>query len=58
MNVRVLVGGLLVILDLAVIFLLGSQVAARTAVNWNLLLPTLAFNVFGLVILWVDGRDG
>ncbi len=57
MNVRVLVGGLLVILDLAVVFLLGAQVASKSPVNSSILLPTLGLNAFGIIILRVAGRD-
>jgi hypothetical protein len=56
-NVRVLVGGLLAILDLAVIFLIGAQVAAKSPVNSSILLPTLALNVFGMILLWAAKRD-
>jgi hypothetical protein len=56
-NIRVLVGGLLVVLDLAVIFLLGAQVASKSPVNSSLLLPTLGLNVFGMIILWLARRD-
>ena len=59
MNVRLLVGGLLMVLDLAVILLIGTQVASDKAASWNLVLPTLAFNVFGAILLWASGdRDG
>jgi hypothetical protein len=58
-NVRLLVGGLLVVLDLAVILLIGTQVASGKAASWNLVWPTLAFNVFGGILLWASGdRDG
>jgi hypothetical protein len=56
-NIRVLVGGLLVVLDLAVIFLLGAQVASKSPVNSGILLPTLGLNVFGMIILRLAGRD-
>jgi hypothetical protein len=57
-NIRVLVGGLLVMLDLAVVFLVGAQVASKSPVNSGILLPTLGLNVFGMIILWVAKRDG
>ncbi len=56
-NIRVLVGGLLVVLDLAVIFLLGAQVASKSPVNSGLLLLTLGLNVFGMILLRLAGRD-
>jgi hypothetical protein len=56
-NIRVLVGGLLVMLDLAVVFLVGAQVASKSPVNSGILLPTLGLNVFGMIILWVAKRD-
>ncbi len=57
MNIRVLVGGLLVILDLAVVFLVGAQVASKSPVNSGILLPTLGLNVFGVILLWLAGRN-
>ena len=56
-NIRVLVGGLLVVLDLAVVFLIGAQVASKSPVNSGILLPTLGLNVFGMIILWLAKRD-
>ena len=58
-NVRLLVGGLLVMLDLAVILLIGTQVASGKGASWNLVLPTVVFNIFGGLILWsAQDRDG
>ncbi len=58
-NVRLLVGGLLVVLDLAVILLIGTQVASGKGASWNLVLPTVVFNIVGALILWsAQDRDG
>ena len=55
--VKPLVAVTLTLLDLGVIGLLLVQALARQPMAWNLVLPVLAFNVFGAAILWAVGRD-
>ena len=50
MWIRPLVLGVLALLDLAVIALLGIQFASRQPLSLEIVLPTLAFNLFGAVI--------
>jgi hypothetical protein len=49
--VKPLIYTMLALLDLLVIALLGTQLAAHKAVSWNLLLPTIFFNFFGTYLL-------
>lgn len=58
MWVKPLVYFLLAVLDLMVIGLIGAQVASHKAASWNLVLPTILFNLFGAYLLRVaQGKD-
>jgi hypothetical protein len=57
MWLRPLVYSMLALLDLMVIGLLGTQLAAHKAVSWNLVLPTLFFNFFGAYLLKYASKD-
>jgi hypothetical protein len=48
--IRPLVLGVLALLDLAVIALLGIQFASRQPVSFDIIVPTLVFNLFGAII--------
>jgi hypothetical protein len=48
--IRPLVLGVLALLDLAIIGLLGIQLASKQPLSLNLIVPTLVFNLFGAVI--------
>jgi hypothetical protein len=55
--VKPLVYTMLALLDLLVIALLGTQLAAHEAVSWSLLLPTIFFNFFGTYLLKYASKD-
>ncbi len=57
MWVKPLVYTMLALLDLLVIALLGTQLAAQKPVSWNLVLPTIFFNFFGAYLLKFASRD-
>ncbi len=57
MWLRPLVYSMLALLDLMVIGLVGTQLAAHKTVSWNLLLPTMFFNFFGTYLLRVAKSD-
>ena len=50
MWIKPLILGIVVLLDLAVIALLGVQWASARAVSWDVLVPTLVFNLFGAAV--------
>ena len=47
----------LALLDLGVIGVLMLQLGRGLPVAWGMVLPTMAFNVFGAVILWAAKRE-
>jgi hypothetical protein len=55
--VKPLVYTMLALLNLLVIALLGTQLAAQKAVSWSLLLPTIFFNFFGTYLLKYASKD-
>jgi hypothetical protein len=55
--VKPLVYTMLALLDLLVIALLGTQLAAHKAVSWSLILPTIFFNFFGAYLLKYASKD-
>jgi hypothetical protein len=55
--VKPLVYIMLALLDLLIIALLGTQLAAHKAVSWSLLLPTIFFNFFGTYLLKFASKD-
>ena len=57
MWLRPMVIVLLTLLDLGVIGILMLQVAKGLPVSWGMVLPTLAFNIFGAGIFWSAKRD-
>jgi lipopolysaccharide export LptBFGC system permease protein LptF len=57
MWLRPMVIVLLCLLDLGVIGILMLQLAKGLPPAWGILLPTLAFNVFGAGIFWSAKRD-
>jgi tryptophan-rich sensory protein len=58
MWVKPLVYSLLVLLDLMVLALIGTQLSSHKVASWNLLLPTLLFNLFGAYLLRIaQGKD-
>jgi hypothetical protein len=48
--IKPLILGIVVLLDLAVIALLGVQWASARAISWDVLVPTLVFNLFGAAV--------
>jgi hypothetical protein len=48
---------LLCLLDLGVIGILMLQLAKGIPLSWGMVLPTLAFNIFGAGIFWAAKRD-
>ncbi len=50
MWLKPLILGIVVLLDLAVIALLGVQWASARSISWNVIVPTLVFNVFGAAV--------
>jgi lipopolysaccharide export LptBFGC system permease protein LptF len=57
MWLRPLVIVLLVLLDLGVIGILMLQLLKGLPPSWGMVLPTLAFNIFGVGIFWSAKRD-
>jgi hypothetical protein len=57
MWLRPMVIVLLCLLDLGVIGILMLQVAKGLPPSWGMVLPTLAFNIFGASIVWATKRD-
>jgi lipopolysaccharide export LptBFGC system permease protein LptF len=57
MWLRPMVIVLLTLLDLGVIGILMLQLAKGLPPSWGMVLPTLAFNVFGAGIFWSAKRD-
>jgi hypothetical protein len=57
MWLKPVVYSLLALLDLMVIALIGTQLAAHKAASWNLVLPTLFFNFFGVYLLGLAKKD-
>jgi hypothetical protein len=57
MWLKPLVYTMLALLDLMVIGLIGTQLAAHKVVSWNLVLPTLFFNFFGAYLLKYASKD-
>jgi uncharacterized membrane protein YuzA (DUF378 family) len=57
MWLRPLVIVMLGLLDLGVIGVLMLQLAKGLPVGWGVLLPTLAFNIFGAALVWMARRD-
>jgi hypothetical protein len=55
--VKPLVYTMLALLDLLVIALLGTQLAAQKTVSWSLILPTILFNFFGTYLLKYASKD-
>ena len=47
----------LALLDLGVIGVLMLQLGRGLPVAWGMVLPTMAFNVFGVAILWAAKRE-
>ena len=50
MWLKPLILGIVVLLDLAVIALLGVEWASARALSWNVVVPTLIFNLFGAAV--------
>ena len=50
MWIKPLILGIVVLLDLAVIALLGVQWASARAISWNVVVPTIVFNLFGAAV--------
>ncbi len=50
MWIKPLILGIVVLLDLAVIALLGVQWASARSISWDVVLPTLVFNLFGAAV--------
>lgn len=50
MWLKPLILGIVVLLDLAVIALLGVEWASALIVSWNVVVPTLIFNLFGAAV--------
>ena len=48
--IKPLILGIVVLLDLAVIALLGVQWASARAISWNVVVPTIVFNLFGAAV--------
>jgi hypothetical protein len=57
MWLRPMVIVLLCLLDLGVIGILMLQLAKGIPLSWGMVLPTLAFNIFGAGIFWAAKRD-
>jgi hypothetical protein len=57
MWLRPLVIVLLTLLDLGVVGVLMLQLGKGLPVAWGMVLPTIAFNVFGVVIFWAAKRE-
>ena len=57
MWLRGLVIVLLALLDLGVIGVLMLQLGKGLPVAWGMVLPTIAFNIFGAVIFWAAKRE-
>ena len=57
MWLRPMVIVLLTLLDLGVIGILMLQLARGLPVSWGMILPTLAFNIFGAGIFWSAKQD-
>ena len=51
MWVKPLVYCMLALLDLTVIALIGTQLSSHKTASWNLVLPTIVFNLFGAFLL-------
>jgi hypothetical protein len=47
---------LLCLLDLGVIGILMLQLAKGLPLSWGMVLPTLAFNIFGAGIFWAAAK--
>jgi hypothetical protein len=57
MWLKPLVYSMLALMDLMVIGLIGTQLAAHKTVSWSLILPTLFFNFFGAYLLGLASKD-
>lgn len=55
MWISTLILAVLLLMDLMVIFLLGSSLSRGTGLDWNMLLITLLFNFLG-AWLWRESR--
>jgi hypothetical protein len=51
MWVKALMYSMLALLDLTVIALIGTQLSSHKTISWNLILPTIVFNLFGAYLL-------